>query len=101
MGPKKPSRGPELPYTARSGQAGIVGLPSPLFCLNCGRAIPMPRTGQKFCRKAPHQKGSYKDRYWSRGLRRLRELEKEVGYLADLVNRKGIKASPGEQSRGG
>ncbi len=94
-------KGPLLPYTAKSGQAGIVGLHTPLsaqqgvigvegvFCLNCGRAIPEPRPGQKYCRKALGQKGSCKDRYWSRGLRRLRELEKEVGYLSDKINRKG------------
>ncbi len=80
-------KGPLLPYTAKSGQAGIVGLHTPLsaqqgvigvegvFCLNCGRAIPEPRPGQKYCRKALGQKGSCKDRYWSRGLRRLSKLE--------------------------
>jgi len=102
-------KGPLLPHTAKSGQAGIVELPTPLsarqgvigiegiFCFHCGRAIPNPRPGQKFCRKALGQKGSCKDKYWSRGLRRLSELEKEVAYLADLINRKGIKAPPGEQ----
>jgi len=93
-------KGPLLPYTAKSlvgshlgkhtplsAQQGTIGV-GDVFCLNCGRAIPEPRQGQKYCRKALGQKGSCKDRYWSRGLRRLRELEKEVEYLADLVNKK-------------
>lgn len=98
MGANGTGRPPLLPYAAKSGQQGAGGLPTPLsaqrgvigiedvFCLNCGRAIPNPNLGQKYCRKALGQKGSCKDRYWSRGLRRLSKVEKRLRVLEESLD---------------
>lgn len=81
---KKANREPELPYTARPPLCGEEGLHY-VFCLNCGRVIYNPRKGQKFCRKDTRQRGSCKDKYWSRGLRRLSMLEKEIKLIKDRI----------------
>lgn len=47
--------------------------------MNCGQVLPRGRPNQRFCRTL------CKDRYWSRGTRRVSKMNIKLNTLVDLV----------------
>jgi len=53
-------------------------------CQNCGRSQERTQRNQKFCPRNPNGT-SCKDRYWSRGTRRVSKINIRLNILVDLV----------------
>ena len=53
-------------------------------CQNCGRSQERTQRNQKFCSRNPNGT-SCKDRYWSRGTRRVSKMNIRLNTLASLV----------------
>jgi len=53
-------------------------------CPNCGRSVDKKHHNQKFCPRNPNG-SSCKDRYWSRGTRRVSKMNIKLNALVDVV----------------
>ena len=73
-GQEMPKKQPVMPYAGES----LSAQPS-VSCKNCGRPVKRRRHNQQFCSK------QCKDRWWSRGNRRLSKLEKRVAALSAVI----------------
>jgi endogenous inhibitor of DNA gyrase (YacG/DUF329 family) len=73
-GKEVPKKQPVMPYTGES----LPAQPS-VLCRNCGRPVKLRRHNQQFCNK------QCKNRWWSRGNRRLSQLEKRVVALSAVI----------------